>query len=261
MPVRLAILVVALLVGTSTLSAQALEYAAGITRYRVSTTTTGSRTTPMGINDFEIGLRQQITVKLARQAKDTLVATVTLDSIDLSGSPTGADVSSLIGAQVVSLVSPTGKLYSTTAPAGGNPLISQIAERFGRLLPAYHSDLTAGKTWSDTTTGKVNQQGLDVDRTIVSNFKVERDTTIGGVKAYKVGRITTVRAAGSGTPQGTPVSLESITTSNGAFFVSSKGVYLGGSSTDDMSVKLTILSQGAEIRMKQSARTKIEPIQ
>ena len=55
--------------------------------------------------------------------------------------------------------------------------------------------------------------------------------------------------------------MESSSTSNGAFFVSTKGVFLGGSSNDDVNLKLKILAQGAEISMKQNAQTKIEPIQ
>ena len=72
---------------------------------------------------------------------------------------------------------------------------------------------------------------------------------------------STEKAAGSGTPQGTPVSMESSSTSNGAFFVSTTGVFLGATSNDDVNLKLKILAQGAEISMKQNAQTKIEPIQ
>jgi hypothetical protein len=37
-------------------------------------------------------------------------------------------------------------------------------------------------------------------------------------------------------------------------------VFLGATSNDDVNLKLTILAQGAEISMKQSAQTRIEPI-
>jgi hypothetical protein len=215
----------------------------------------------MGNSDFEIGLRQQITLNLAKQAKDTMLATITLDSITLSGAPSGADVTSLRGAKFVSLVSPTGRVYSTKAPAGANPLVSQIAEGISRFLPSYHANLKPGMTWTDTSSGKINQQGMEVNRTAISNFTVERDTTIGGVSAFKIARVTSVTAEGSGTPQGTPVSMESTSSSNGAFFVSSKGVFLGATSSDDVNVKLTILAQGAEISMKQNAKTTVEPIQ
>ncbi|MEO8560579.1 MAG: hypothetical protein ABI601_00795 [bacterium] len=260
MTVRDALLSTALILGALPLRAQNVEYTAGTTRYRVSTTTKGSQSSPMGNSNFELGMRQQITLNLAQQTKDTLLATITLDSIAMSGSAAGADVSSLLGARFVSLVSPTGRVYSTKTPASANPLVSQIAEGITRYLPSYHGNLKTGLAWSDTTSGKISQQGMEVDRTMVSNFTVERDTTIGGTKAFKIARVTSVKAAGSGTSQGTPISMESVSSSSGSFFVSSKGVFLGATSNDDVNLKLTILAQGAEISMKQSAATRIEPI-
>jgi len=260
MNARLALLSAAMLAAALPLGAQEVEYAAGTTRYRVSTTTKGSQSSPMGNSDFEVGMRQQITLNLAKQTKDTLLATITLDSIAMSGAAASADVSSLVGAHFVSLVSPTGRVYSTKAPPSGNPLVSQIAEGITRYLPSYHPNLKRGLAWSDTTSGKVTQQGMEVDRTVVSNFTVEGDTTIAGAKAFKVARVTSVRAQGSGTSQGTPISMESTSSSNGTFFVSSKGVFLGATSNDDVNLKLKILAQGAEISMKQIAQTRIEPI-
>jgi hypothetical protein len=257
---RLALLSSALVALTAPAGAQGIEYTDGTTRYRVSTTTTGSQTTPLGSSNFELGVQQQITLNLARQAKDTLMATVTLDSISLTGAAAIADVSTLRGAKFVSLVSPTGRVYSTKAPTSTDPVASQLAEGIVRILPAYHPNLKPGATWADTSTGKVVQQGMELDRTVVSNFTVEHDTTIGGVRAFKVARVTSVKAAGSGTPQGTPVSMESSSTSNGTFYLSTTGVFLGATSIDDVNLRLKILAQGAEISLKQNARTRIEPI-
>jgi hypothetical protein len=260
MTARLAVLTCVLLLGALPLRAQDVEYAAGTTRYRVSSTTKGSQSSPLGSSDFEVGMSQQITLNLAKQTRDTLLATITLDSIALSGAAAGADVSSLRGARFVSLVSPTGRVYSTKSPTSANPLVAQIAEGITRYLPAYHGNLKTGLAWSDTTSGKVTQQGMEVDRTVVSNFTVAGDTTIDGTKAFRVARVTSVKAAGSGTSQGTPISMESTSSSNGEFFVSSKGVFLGAISNDDVNLKLKILAQGAEISMKQIAQTRIEPI-
>ena len=94
---RSAALVCTLLVlGALPLAAQEVEYAAGTTRYRVSTMTKGTQSTPMGSSGFELGMQQQITLNLARQSKDTMLATVTLDSIALSGAGAVADVSALM---------------------------------------------------------------------------------------------------------------------------------------------------------------------
>jgi hypothetical protein len=240
--------------------AQHVEYLTGTTHYRVTTTTKGSQTTPLGNSDFELAVNQRITLELERQAKDTLLATITLDSIALTGAAGAPDLSGLMGAKFVSLVSPTGRIYSTKPPSNASPLLSQFAEGIARVLPAYRADLRRGATWSDTTAGKMNQQGMDVDRTIIDNYTVEGDTTIAGEKAFKIARVTTARAVGRGDSQGTPVSLESSSTSNGAFFLSARGEFLGGTSTDDVDLTLKILAQGAEISMKQNAHTTIEPV-
>ena len=257
---RISLLSAGLLAVSAPVRAQSVEYSDGTTRYRVLTTTTGSQTTPLGSSNFELGVEQQITLSLAHQAKDTLLATVTLDSISVSGAAAVADVSTLRGAKFISLVSPTGHVYSTKAPSNTNPIVSQVAEGIARFLPSYRPNLKPGFTWSDTASGKVMQQGMELDRTIVSHFTVEPDTVIAGMRALKVARITSVTAAGTGTPQGTPVSMESSSTSNGAFYLSTTGVYLGATSTDDVNLKLKILAQGAEISLKQNARTRVEPI-
>jgi hypothetical protein len=115
-------------------------------------------------------------------------------------------------------------------------------------------------TWADTTAGKVNQQGLEVDRTIIANYKVVGDTAVAGEKAFKVERASTIKAAGTGSTQGTPISLESATTSNAVFFLTPKGHYLGGRQNDDINVKITIIAQNAEITIKQLAESRIEAI-
>ncbi len=242
------------------LRAQGVEYAAGTTKYRLLTMTKGSQTSPMGNQDFQIDARQQLTVNIAKQTKDTMVATVTLDSLSVKSAQGAPDLSRLLGSKFVSYISPTGRVYSTKAADGSDPMLAQVTESVARFLPSYRRDMKQGMTWSDTTTGKVTQQGLEVDRTVISNYKVVGDTAVSGEKAFKVERASTVKAAGSGTAQGTPISLESAQTSNAVFFLSPKGQYLGGRQNDDINVKITILAQNAEITIKQLAESRIEAI-
>ena len=254
-----ALLLVAPLVAAP-LRAQGVEYAPGTTKYRLLTSTKGTQTSPMGNQDFQVDARQQLTVNLAKQTKDTMVATVTLDSLSMKSAQGAPDLSRLLGSRFVSYISPTGRVYSTKPAEGSDPVLAQVTESVARFLPTYRRDLKVGLTWADTTTGKVNQQGLEVDRTIVSNYKVVGDTAVAGEQAFKVERASTVKAAGSGSAQGTPISLESVTTSNAVFFLSPKGQYLGGRQNDDINVKITIIAQGAEITIKQLAESKIEAI-
>jgi len=243
------------------LHAQGVEYAAGTMRYRISTVNSGSQTSPMGSQDFHMDVNQLLTVNLARPVKDTVVVTVTLDSMDVVGSPVKQDLTPILGSKFVTYISPTGKLYSTKAPEGGDPLLAQVSEAVARFLPAYRANLHSGMTWADTVTDQVNQQGMELNRTVAYTYKVLGDTTVAGAKAFKVSRLSKAKAAGSGTTQGQPISIESATTSDAVFLLSPKGVYLGGRQNDDIDVKITILSQGAEINVKQTATSKIQALQ
>jgi hypothetical protein len=254
-----ALLLVAPLVAAP-LRAQGVEYSAGTTKYRLSTSTKGSQTSPMGNQDFQMVARQQLTVNIAKQTKDTMVATVTLDSLSLQSAQGAPDVSRLLGSKFISYISPTGRVYSVKPAEGSDPALAQVTESVARFLPTYRSDMKAGMTWADTTAGKVNQQGLEVDRTIIANYKVVGDTAVAGEKAFKVERASTIKAAGTGSTQGTPISLESATTSNAVFFLTPKGHYLGGRQNDDINVKITIIAQNAEITIKQLAESRIEAI-
>jgi hypothetical protein len=264
MTVRQLALPVALLLvaplAASPLHAQGVEYAPGTTHYRISTLTKGSQTSPMGSQEFQMDVKQLLTVNLARQAKDTVVATITLDSVDIQSAQGKQDLSRLLGSKFVTYVSPTGKLYSTKPPAGDDPMLTQMTEGVARFLPTYRRDVRAGMAWADTTNDKVSQQGLELNRTIIASYKVLGDTTVSGEKAFKVSRLSKVKAAGSGTASGQPISVESATTSDAVFFLSPKGKYLGGRQNDDIEAKVTVLAQNAEINVKQTATSTIEAV-
>lgn len=245
----------------STLAAQSAEYSAGTTKYRVVTDVKGSQSSPAGSQTFDIALRERITVDLMKHAKDTVMATMTLDSVSLSSSAGPApDVAGIKGAKFVTLMSPTGKFYSTQSPAGLDPATAQITEGIGHFLPAYRGNLAKGTTWSDTTTGKISQQGMDLDRTIVSTYTVAGDTTIGGQKALRVNRVLISKATGGGNAQGTPITIETTGGGNSVYFLTPKGAFLGATSTEEVSSKITVLAQNVEIGVKQTVQTTIEAI-
>lgn len=265
MTVRTARLSVALLfaapLAAAPLHAQGVEYAIGTTKYRISTNLKGSQTSPGGNADFQLGVQERITVNVMKHAKDTVMATMTLDSIAFqSAAGPAPDVSKMTGARFVTLMSPTGKFYLSKAPDGIDPALRQIADGIERFLPAFRGTVANGVTWADTITARVPMQGVDMDRTSVSSYKVNGDTTIGGAKAFRVQRSTTLKATGSGAMQGTPVTMEITGTSTGAFFITPKGVFLGATSIDDVTTKITVLAQNLEIGVQQNVQTKVEAI-
>jgi hypothetical protein len=244
-----------------TLAAQTAEYSNGTTKYRVVTNAKGSQSTPAGSQTFDVGLREQLTVDLMKQSKDTIKATFTLDSIALTSTAGPApDVSTVTGAKFVTMMSPTGKVYSTQPPAGLDPAMAQVTDGIGRFLPAYRANLANGTTWADTTKGKISQQGMELDRTIVSHYTVAGDTTYAGQKALKINRTSSTVASGAGNMQGTPITIETTGSGNSIYFMSPKGAFLGATSADEVNSKITVLAQNVEIGVKQSVQTTIDAI-
>lgn len=240
--------------------AQHVEYAPGTMRFRVSSSTSGSQTTPGGTASFDIGVEERITLSIMRQAKDTVMAMLTLDSISIRSPGPQPDLSKLVGAKFVSLLSPTGKFYSSRAPEGLDPQLAPIIEGVGKLLPAFPDNLAQGVTWTDTIKGKVARMGMDVDLTNVGRYTVEGDTTIGGQKAFRIVRNAAMKGVGGGSMQGTAVTMEMSSTSAGAFFITPSGSYLGGSAKDNALTRIVVVQQNMEITIKQSTATTTELI-
>ena len=242
------------------LAAQSVELAPGTMKYRLTGATKGTQTTPAGSQDFEVGVLQQITVNLAKTSKDTVKATMTLDSIDVKSQQGGPDLSKLKGANFTAMLSPTGKVYSAKGPDGLDPMLSQVVDGVTRILPTFRSNLVKGFSWSDTSKTKLNQQGMDVERTTVTKFTVAGDTTVAGQKAFKVDKVTSIKAGGMGSMGGTSLTMESEGSSIGAFFITPAGVYLGSRASDSLNTKMSVVGQNYEVVIKQSGTTNVEPI-
>jgi hypothetical protein len=244
----------------SSLGAQGVEYASGTMKYHISTTTKVNQTSPLGNAEFDLGIQQRYTVKLARQAKDTVRETVTVDSISVDTKGPAPDIANLQGSTFTALLSPTGTVYSTTPPPIANQLLSQLTETVARFLPVHRGNLRPGATWSDTVSGKMTQQGMEVSRTSVADFTVLGDTTVAGEPALRVKRVTKMSATGKGMSQDTPIALVSSALSDSRLLLTANGVYLGGSSNDDITYKVTMVGQNAEINVKQLGHTIVEVV-
>ena len=101
---------------------------------------------------------------------------------------------------------------------------------------------------------------MQLDRTIVSNYRVVGDTTIGGERAVRVRRVTSSKATGAGNMQASAMNLEMNSAGTGTYFVTTRGAFLGGTSSDDITTRITVLPQNIQIGVKQSAETRINQI-
>lgn len=234
--------------GVDAAGAQSFEYAPGAARYKVATQQKVVQEVMGQKQELDVTGEQILSVNIVRKAKDTLGVTVVIDSIAMTNSMMGAmDVAATKGAKFSSLIAPNGAVYSTTLPDTG--AAANLGDEFARFLPRVTGKLAMGAAWTDTVTGKSKQQGLDVERTVITNSKVVGDTTIAGEKAWKIARVSEVKMSGNGTAQGQPISMEGTSTGTGAIFVTSKGTFLAADSKDDVKMKITLISNGMEVGM------------
>lgn len=244
-------------------AAQSFEYAPQQARYRLTSVTKGAQDYMGQHQEFEQSNNQLLSVTVARQAKDTIALTVVIDSISLVG-PMGMvppDLNRLLGLTVSSKLSPFGAVYSTEGPKDTTIAnIAQITEEMGRFLPRIRGQLRAGSSWTDTTTGKVKQNGLDIDRQVIATFTVVGDTTVSGEKGWKIARETNATLTGSGAPQGQPMTMDGTATGKGTLVMSQKGAFVGSRQEDQANIRITLAANGTEVGVTTTQNTTVERV-
>jgi hypothetical protein len=244
-------------------TAQGFEYTPGTSQYRISSSTKGVQEVMGQKQEAEQSSSQLVTVTVGRASKDTLGMTVVLDSIEMVGpmgmTPPGLD--KLKGLKVSAKLSPFGKFYSAEKPTDSTMAsMGQIAEGLSNFLPRIRGKMAAGSTWTDTTSGKVNQGPFELDRKAISKFTVVGDTTVGGEKSWKIARESNTTLSGSGAPQGQPATMEGTSSAKAVVVVSKKGVFVGSSSEDQANIKVLLAANGMEVGITQTGTTKIEKV-
>jgi len=242
--------------------AQGFEYATGTSQYRITQKTSGTREMMGQKQEISATANQVLTAAIERPAKDTLSMTVTLDSI-AAVTPMGPamGLERFFGLKVKSKMSPAGRVYSLDGPSDETlPGASQVTDGIASFLPHIKKPLANGTTWADTTTTQVKQMGMDVDRKVIATYNVAGDTTVGAEKAWKLTRASSTMMSGSGVTPNGAVTMDGSSKSSGMFFISQKGVLLGGESAEDVNIKLMLAANGMEIGVVQNLTTKVEKV-
>lgn len=248
-----------LALATTTAGAQRFEYAPGTSQYRLTAVNKLTQEAQGQKVEQDVTSEQRLTVVLGRQSRDTLRFTMTLDSarVQTSAGP-APDLSALLGLRVTGALSPVGLLYARQGPEGpGAEMTAPIADEMSRFLPRLRSALAVGATWTDTSSGKVEQMGVSLDRTVITTSKVVGDTTYQGERAWRIERTTEARFAGSGTSQGQPLTMEGTSKGSDSFYVARSGTYLGGLMTNMANIKVILVPSGMEVGLTQNQRTTI----
>jgi hypothetical protein len=239
--------------------AQQVQYVPGTSQYRLTAVNKLTQEAQGQKVEQEVTSEQRLTVVLGRQGRDTLSFAMTLDSAKVQTSAGPApDLSSLIGLKVTGALSPFGVIYVTKAPEGpGSDLTGPLADEMSRFLPRLRPGLSVGTTWTDTTSGKVNQMGISLDRTVIATSKVVGDTTYQGERAWLIERATQATFAGTGTSQGQPLTMEGSSKGTDNLFVARSGTYLGGLMNNAATIKVTLVANGMEVGLTQNQNTTI----
>ena len=248
----------AALLGPALLDAQRFEYAPGTSKYRLTAVNTVTQEAQGQKVEQEVTSEQKLTVVLGRRGPDTLSFAVTLDSAKVSTSLGPApDLTALLGLTVTGALSPLGSVYTSKAPeARGAELAGPLADEMTRFLPRLRQALAIGATWTDTTAGKVTQNGMSLNRTVITTSKVVGDTTYQGERAWRIDRTSQAAFAGTGTSDGQALTLEGTAKGADNLYVARRGVYLGGLMTNAASIKVTV-ANGLEVGLTQKQNTTI----
>ncbi len=246
----------------ATIIAQGFEYAASAGQYRVTSAVTGTQEAMGQTQEFTSSSNQVFTLTVARAHRDTLLVTTVVDSIavvnPMGMTPPGLD--KLIGLRVLARTSPFGLLYSAEGPPDSIPEASQLTDELSRVLPRIRGPLASGVTWTDTSARVVKQNGLDINRHVISTYTVLGDTTVGGETSWNIGRESQSVMSGSGAPQGQAMTLEGTAKGKGHVVISRGGVYVGSASTDEVNLKVVIAANGMEIGIVQNANTTVQKV-
>ena len=241
--------------------AQTFEYAPGSATYRVTQSTKTVQEMMGQKQEMEGNGHQVVSVTLTRSARDTMTMNVVLDSISATTMGVSPNLSHLVGLAVAAKVSPVGAFYSVRASDDkGGPEAEPIRYAMGNILPRLRPTMPKGASWTDTTTGKMTQGGVEIERKVVSKFTVEGDTTIDGQASLKIHRADSTTMSGSGNTPNGAVTMEGTSKGSGQLFVTPKGVFLGGEGTEEAQLRFVLAANGMELNFQQNATTTVEKI-
>lgn len=243
-------------------AAQGFEYAAGTSQYKLTQSAKITQQAMGQSQEMETSANQVFTSTIQKASKDTLVVNYVLDSIAIIG-PMGPmmGMERLVGLKVKTKVSPTGVKFSAEGATDDSiPGASQVIDGFANLLPRIRGAMSAGSSWTDTTTGKVKQGGLDVDRRVIAVYTIAGDTTVGAEKGWKIQTQSNTTMSGSGAAQGQPMTMEGTSTGKSTFVVTKAGTLVGGEGAEDVNLKIVLAANGMEVGITQAVTSKIAKV-
>lgn len=237
-------------------------YAPASARYRITASTKTSQNMMGQVQEFETSTNQLLSLSVARDG-DALTLTMTLDSATITTtSPEPApDLGDAIGMKYTGSMALDGKVASSTVTdKTGAPSKSQFAGNMRSILPRLKLGATSGATWVDSSTVVTKQNDSEVTTTTVVTFTLAGDTTVAGMKAWKVGGASAGNLTGTGNRMGTDYAITGDVKGVSTSLVSVTGILLGITSDSDSNLTVTVESAGMTIPIVQKTTTKVEKL-
>ena len=107
-----------------------------------------------------------------------------------------------------------------------------LAENMSRFILALSPRAETGFTWTDTTSSHSKNDGGELTERTITTTLIEGDTVVGGVKAWRIRRRTSVTVKGMTVQNATSLPLTSDGDGSGTYCVTLQGVYLGAHTTN-----------------------------
>ena len=261
MTAKTAALVLLVASSATALEAQNFAYAPAAVKYRITSTGQVSQEMMGQKRQDSLNSNMLVSLNITAKGKDTLQLMYVIDSASSTNPTLAAQISKVVGDTIRSSISPIGQVFSFQPPADSADANEQQYQEFKTFLIRFPSGTPkTGQAWVDTTTTPFNNQGISGTATVITASRILGDTSFGGEKAWRVERKSSVTLSGSGTAQGQALVLEGTGTADEMRYISSKGLVLGATGTENSDINVSIPAQGATIPITRSSISKIELI-
>lgn len=142
----------------------------------------------------------------------------------------------------------------------GNPTDSPLAANMRSFMPRLKVGGTPGSTWSDTTNTTRPQGNGTVTTAIVNNFTLVGDTTVAGVKGWKVVAVSEGTLSGNGNQQGADFTIKGTINGGGTFVVGAGGALISADLASNINMMVDVPMAGMQIPITQKQTTAIARI-
>jgi hypothetical protein len=252
----IALVALALLAGAAVpLTAQTLRYVAD-----AETTHTYVRTQRDHVTQTVGGAEQTADVnsywrfdaRMSGSEDGSRTVEIVHDSLSIQTLPQAAtDFSALYGKPVTVKMDDRGAVTDVvlpdSIPAEASRLdLGATYRGFYPVLPA--EAVSEGGGWTDTMNLRTNQNGLDITIQRINHYTAGGTAEYAGRTGMKIDVTSEVAIEGSGSQQGTDVSLSGTGTGTGSFyFEPDAGLYLGGTETGEVKMDAFVVAGGQNL--------------